>query len=447
MPSDSQPDKPLDEDILQCRMDLRNALAATRRVCKNVVTSKEMPLQSPQSLQSIRSEPAKTEEDSLYLKMEPSSPPTEARILPFESIQTKKEIELTEKSEDRPAASVEIDALRQTAEQLEQRIQDERHKSSQLEQLAEQLRFSMADREADIHLVRNDLARRNEQFADAQRRLDNSAHTIEQQRLRIDELEIELAEKIGELTVLRQQADETAAEWAKTIESLKAAQDSAARTLEQRQAELDALRQTLAEAEGRLDNVESENSRLLCEKAELTELLHNAQYRMEQQEEAVSPTFSLEDADDFEEEPEPYCEPAAEEICEDDVHLEQQLNDGAIPTFNLAEQILAEQRKTASARRQGPQGSPAAPAAREGIEQVMRQYISDAGQASSPLPSMPEAAERRRDRFARWQGEMLSGVQQSLLAAIVQKDIRHYCGTDSPDYGIYPAAYGRPMSN
>jgi len=489
MQNENKPKNMLDDDILQCKMDLRNALAATRRMSKDVAVSKDTPSQSSEPIQSAQTKPAEIDAEAPVLETELPNSPIESRILPFEAIQKKQNAEIQEikahltpvsDSPETPAGQppadlTELDTLRQTIGRLEQNIEDERQKSSQLEQLAEQLRFSIADREADIRLVRNDLARQNEQLDDARRRLENSAYTIEQQRLRIDELERELAEKINELTVLRQQADETAAaltrqaellhragqekevaekrleaqtaEWAKTIESLKAAQESAAHTLKQRQAELDALRQTLAEMESRLDKADLENNELLREKTELIELLHDAQRRIAQQEENAGTAFSVEDAD-LADEPEPYCEPAAEEICEDDVHLEQKLSNSTIPTFNLAEQIMAEQRKAAAGRRQPPQVNPAASvAAKEGIEQVMRHYISDTTSTNVPVSSAPEGDKQRGERFARWQGETLSGLQQSLLAAIVQKDIRRYCGTDCPKHGSYPAAHGRPMSN
>ena len=130
-------------------------------------------------------------------------------------------------------------------------------------------------------------------------------------------------------------------------------------------------------------------------------------------------------------EPEPYCEPVAEAISEDDVHLEQKLDNPQIPTFNLAEQIMAEQRKASAARRQGPAaGKQTTPSG--AVEHVVQQYVASGPPSAPPVPPAPTidvaptSPTDRAERFLRWQGEPLSDYQQSLLGSIIQKDIRRF---------------------
>ncbi len=472
MPGDHQPRPELDADILQCKMDLRNALAATRRMSKDIASAQPSPVQSTQPIQpaqSIQPDFEIVADDPQTQHPSPDAP-SGAQILSFEEIHKRQDpvipepqdhFPLPDAVEDQSAAGEQIQELNQTVEQLGRQLETEKQKSEQLSDHSEQLRLAIADREADIRLLRSDLSRQDQELNDARLRLGNSAFTIEQLNQRIAEVETELAEKIGQLTTLKQQAEEAAealaghsellhraeqekelaekrleaqaAQWAKTVETLKFAQEEAAQTLHQRQTELDALRQALAETEDRLELSESANAELEREKTELADALNAARQQAEENQTART-TFAFDDTEDFapeQDEPEPYCEPVAEVISEDDVHLEQQLNTHSIPTFNLAEQIMAEQRKAAAARRQAPQGSSPS-SEKRGIEEILGQFLSDVEDITPQPPApRPTAAKERTGRFERWQGEQLSSYQQSLLTAIVQKDILFYCGMES----------------
>ena len=255
------------------------------------------------------------------------------------------------------------------------------------------------------------------------------------------ELERELVEKISELAAIKKHVEENTVEWAETIEALKAARNTDAETLSHRMRQLEAIREELSDAKHRLEAADAANVKLSCENAELAEALRDARVQNNRYKEEEMPEVGDDshESDSFEtldltSEPEPYCEPIAEVISEDDVHLEQKLADAQIPSFNLAEQIMAEQRKTSAARRQGPDTGKKQ-TQNGSIEHVVQQYVSGVqppapptGAEASPTPR----PEERTERFLRWQGETLSDYQQSLLGSIIQKDIRRFCGMDVP---------------
>ena len=75
-----------------------------------------------------------------------------------------------------------------------------------------------------------------------------------------------------------------------------------------------------------------------------------------------------------------------------------QENNG-IPQFDLAEQIMAEQRKNASVRRKGPGRKVGAPKQKRKVEPV--------GHTIKPQPALPE--------------------QEQIIAEIVARDIKKLC--------------------
>lgn len=458
MQSENQPKPSLDDDILKCKADLRKILQASLSVSSNSQSpAVKPPIQSQSPLQSQIEPETKPIEDH-------PEEPIGIRIPPFEALHKQKT--------DNPVpdqARLPEDNLHKTIEQLNATIGQLEHRLEQQSQFEDQLRQKSEQCDA--------IMEKNRQL---QSDFDASAESDKTLRLRIEALEHELGEKIGELTTLQQQVEEKAtllaetarqlrltgeekdsvekrleaqaAEFAKMLEVLKTTQESTAETLTQRQLQLDTLNQTLSEAEARLEEANAVNSQLTREKEELTEALHDARLWANRQEEHAISDFGLDDADAEsmgDDGPEPYCEPGVEVISEDDVHLEQKLSDEQIPTFNLADQIMAEQRKAAAARRQRPD-SCGKPIRNGSIEQVIRQYVTG---PETPPPSSETAPDlhlesgHRTERFLRWQGEILSDYQTSLLDGIVRKDIRRFSGIESSSTASSRPFGKRPTEN
>lgn len=471
MQNDNQQKPDLDDDILQCKADLQNALRAVLRDAAEGVSSS-----GPQAVKPAQSSKPRQTEKSDSPRPESNSP-AGIRILPFEAMQTTKtppadsaapppespvlpEDAETDEEIAEPSANAAQDAAVRQIEELTE-------KNERLAMHLEASTLSADLRRQQIEQLERALAEKIGEIAALRQQADETAAAI------IEQLERTLAEKIGEIATLQQQADESAEamadiaaklrltaeekdaareryeaqalEWAKTLEALKAAQATAAETLVHRQEQLEAIREELSHAEHRLELADAANVTLSRENAELTEALRDTRSLKNRYEQEALLGFGA-DADESESfeteespsEPEPYCEPVADVISEDDVHLEQKLADAAIPTFNLAEQIMAEQRKASAARRQGPaaarQTTPS-----DAVEQVVRQYVASVPPPAPPVPPAPTidvvpapTPADRAERFLRWQGEPLSGYQQSLLGSIIQKDIRRFCGMDVP---------------
>jgi len=276
---------------------------------------------------------------------------------------------------------------------------------------------------------------------------------------RIETLETELAKIIGQLSALKQRADEDAAALIahagqlkqavnekeasqKLLEALKTSQKAAAQILFQRQNEIEALKEKLSEAQTQLEQTDAANALLTNEKMELTERLEEARLEAHWNKQEIQPEFESD-----EEAPEPYCDPTDDVISEDDVHIEQKLAADEIPSFNLAEQIMAAQRKASAARRKPPESS-GKPAHNGSIEHVIGHYVSPANSAKSPVkaPQTPPPSVGRTERFLRWQGESLSPYQESLLSAIIQKDIQRFCTLGLPSLSMRPSGH-RPTDN
>ena len=454
MQSENQPKPSLDDDILKCKADLRKMLQSVLHVSSvSQPAADEKPIQSQAPLQS------KIEPETKPIKGT-SEDPIGIRIPPFELLHKQKTDALAVSVPDH--ASLSEDNFHKTIEQLNATIGQLEYRLEQQSQFEDQLRQKSEQCDA--------IAEKNKQL---QSDFDASAESVKTHQLQIEALERELGEEIGELSTLKQQAEEKtatladmakqirltgeekeavekrldaqAAELAKTLEVLKTTQESTAETLNQRQLQLEALHQTLSEIEARLEQADAVNSQLTREKEELTEALHDAKLWANRQEEHTIPDFDLDSADAESMEdygPEPYCEPGVEVISEDDVHLEQKLSDVQIPTFNLADQIMAEQRKAAAARRQRPESS-GKPIRNGSIEQVMRHYVTGPETPPTPLEMAPDVhpeSGHRTERFLRWQGEILSEYQTSLLDGIVRKDIQRFSGIE-----LFSTAPSRPF--
>lgn len=449
----------LDDDILQCRLDVQRALQAAKRVPPRAIRGPEQPdteaVQPIQSLQSLNVEYKNPESTpSKYTIQEQPGPPVGIHILPFETLQ--KNRSASPNSAPSPSSAPSEQANDATDIKPSQASIEHLHtKLHLLEQDIESGKTIQKTLEGQLEGKTAAFDEMTEQNRKLQESLDASAQSADTQRTKIEELERELAEKIGQIATLKQQIDEHAAalaeqtdrlrqageekeasekcheaqtaEWAKILESLKAAQESAARTLAERQNELDTLRKALSDAEIRLEQADSANAMLAGENAELIETLRDA---------GVDAMQYEEDDLEFEHEeqepsPEPYCEPVEGVISEDDVHLEQKLGDAPMPTLNLAEQIMAEQRKASAQRRQAPDSNREKKKPSSSIEHVVRQYISGPSDTEAQASVPPPRPVEQSDRFLRREGERLSDYQESLLNAIIRKDIRRFCGIDA----------------
>lgn len=473
MANEEQEKPVLDADILQCKADLQRALQSAKRVPPQAAGSIDRPADiAAQSLQPLQSEEPEQDKNSPEMSIERLNEQIRAleqRLVGEKDAQNR----LLEASEElrKSLAAHEADAQRLGAElehkneSLEKTLRYLAEMEQQFGSLSDEHRREMAVLEGQVQGKTMQLDEIAEQNRRLEERLEVSEQSADSQRIRIEELERELAEKIGDIIALNQQLEENAAalaaqaqtlrltgeekniaekhleakaaEWAQTLETLKAAQASAAEALSERQHQLDALREDLMDAESRLEQADSTNATLARENAELLETLEHAQRNSRPGDEAVISEFEIEEetADVFEElPPVPYCEPVGEVISEDDVHLEQKLADTPIPAFNLAEQIMAEQRKASAERRQGPGSGREKTTMNGAIEHVMEQYVSN-----PRTPEAPTSPVEPAERFHRWQGEILSAYQESLLGGIVQKEIRRFCGSDVPLTGLHRA--------
>ncbi len=380
MQSDEHPQSKLDDDIIQGRADFLKAVQA-----KQQVDSKPEP----------RAEHSAPNEDVLEAK-NPDKTDSEKNL---------------------------EDILKETASQLDDKIQQIdalEEKNKQLKDTLDQSTLSAETKQKQIDELERQLAEKISELANLKNQVEEYAETVASQARQIRSTE-------HDKDTAAQQFQEQIAEWTETIESLKASRQTAEQTLLQRQQQVDALRQELSQAQDRLEQADADNARLSCENTELMETLDAAQSRLDQ----VDSQPATESTDTYDKRPlEPYCEPTDEVISEDDVLLEQKLNAGEIPTFNLAEQIMAEQRKASAARRGRPRSRQASSKSGS-VEHVMRQYITDAESPEPPAedPSVTKSRQAEHtERLLRWQDECLSDYQQTLLGSIVQKDMQRFCG-------------------
>lgn len=401
MDSENQQKPKLDDDILQCKADLKAALQAANRTPVDFLPPKEQPSQTTEALQPLNSAQTKPKsrlEESTDQEYPES--PVGIRILSFEAIQK-------EKNEPLP---VPVAAPLQT-------------QSDDL-----QLRIGIVERE----------------LAETIGQLSVAKQQIEKKEAALALKARQLRQAADEKEATQKSLEALAVERAQAFDALKVVQKAAAQTLRERQSEIEALKEKLTEAKARLEEADIANALLTREKMELTEATQDA--RIQEDWERTLLKFEIEEAN-AESSEEQLPEPCGEEvISEDDIHIEQRLAPDEIPSFNLAEQIMAEQRKAVAARRRPPESS-GKPAGNGSIEHVMQHYVSNVNISKPPVDAAatPSPVERT-ERFLRWQGESLSEYQESLLGTIIQKDIQRFCGIGLPSLSMRPSGH-RPMDN
>lgn len=400
MQNNEQRKSDLDADILQCKLDLQRALQAGNRV--PLIPDKK-PIQIPQSTQPLNPEQSSESNAPISGSSRSPSSPVGIHIMPFETLQKKtasaEQATASIPSEPEPDVSPDPEAPPPPPESIEP--------------LHEK-----------IHLLEQQLAEKIGQISALKLQIEEQATALSEQA--------ETVRRTGEEKETAEKRLETqAAEWALTLESLKEAQAQAMQTRDERQQQLEALRKELSDAQLRLEQSDSTNAALTRENTELLDILNNVRLEKEREREDAVSEFEMtdEDTDAFDDPSlEPYCEPTGEIISEDDVHLEQKLADNAVPTFNLAEQILTEQRKTSSERRQGPARNGGKTTSNSSIEHVMQQYVTD--KTAPPPQDQPLRPAGHSQRFLRWHGEGLTAYQTELLDTIIHNDIRRLCGAN-----------------
>ncbi len=450
MQSEHQKKIELDDDILQCKAQLQKVMQSAGGVrAESTLGAQPHTGQAGQTVQSVHpAHPLQPEnkdnanqeqkQDHDASDPKPSSQAVGARILPFETLHKGSPNNLASDAGEpdpprptQPAADIQA-ALEENIGRLNEKIQEIdklQESNQQLKQsLDESARFA-ADKQQRIEDLEHQLAEKINELSALKFCVEEYAATLAeqaQQLRRADQQKEDVEKRLEEQTL----------EWAKTIDAMKAAQEAAARTLRERQRELESLRAELSSAESRIEQVDADNARLLRENAELTETIEDVRMQLGRQEEE----WAMQDAVD-DQQPEPYCEPCEEVISEDDVHLEQKLTADNIPPFDLAEQILSEQRKASSARRRQPQQS-GKRTPNGAIEHVMEQYFSNAPSADGSSSSSRPQRIAPTHRFPIRQDEYLSDYQQALLSGIVQKDIQRFCGHEAAS-----ASIPRPFPN
>jgi hypothetical protein len=91
-----------------------------------------------------------------------------------------------------------------------------------------------------------------------------------------------------------------------------------------------------------------------------------------------------------------------------------------VPQYNLAEQILSDQRRSVASRRK-PVKSPALHEKDDSIQQIVKQYVSEAS-VSEETPMVQAGSYHNL-----WDDDLLTSFQRELLQEMIQRDISEYC--------------------
>ena len=177
---------------------------------------------------------------------------------------------------------------------------------------------------------------------------------------------------------------------------------------QQHQATESLLRQEIERLEESVRSIETASNELLEAKSTIEQLREQNRVLEEQISET---TFSLEnDSEDHS---------SVEEDSAFDFVGHDVAKNSDIPVFNLADQIMEEQRLAAANRRQRPEPAASAPS-NNSISDVVRQYVGSANTAAS------EVNKRVGTEHHPWTDPSLTPFQQDILQEIVRKDMAFY---------------------
>ena len=110
--------------------------------------------------------------------------------------------------------------------------------------------------------------------------------------------------------------------------------------------------------------------------------------------------------------------------------------DTQIPTFNLADQIMEEQRRSVSNRRQRVSGTSTSAGAplNNSVTHIVQQYVNTSTSSAAPTRNRQIGIQHHP-----WTDHSLTSFQQDILKEIVQKDLELYCRKQSYTQPGYPS--------
>ena len=127
-----------------------------------------------------------------------------------------------------------------------------------------------------------------------------------------------------------------------------------------------------------------------------------------------------------------------------DLELESQLTE-SIPRFNLADQILAEQRKVASNRRRRPSSASATPSPAPAVTGTVGRIITEV--KNNHAANVEKTRPRNTDitdspSRAIFDDHNVSDVQRQIIADIVAENIAHFFGDTSRAEPVWQSYVG-----
>ena len=302
-------------------------------------------------------------------------------------------------------------------------LEDHREKMRNIEDQLEQVRHEYEAFQTQANGELSILTEKNQQLSNESRTLFAEAAALkerlqhaDQQIDRIQTIEIDLKNANDALSMerlSRQELQQQYEQLQSTASQLHREKDELVAHRQQQQAMESQLRQEIEKLQESVGSFEDIGSELAKAKNENDQL---RQQNRQLQEQVTEITVSEEN--DF----------GDDSSLEDDSAIvfadpnENQNNE--IPVFNLADQIMEEQRRAAANRRQRPEPAVSAPSGNS-ISDVIRQYVGSANTAA-------EMNKRAGIEHHPWSDPSLTPFQQDILREIVRKDMAFY-GRKNPN--------------
>ena len=348
---------------------------------------------------------------------------------------------LTQTSRERDATLTEKNALLAQVANLEDQARRQQIELEEIQQQVDQNKTA----EIQIHAFEKEIA-------SLQSRLEQEKQSAEQEgrqlRLRIAELEDQIAEQgqvtygktaeleqfISEQKTLLEKTEQQRRDLENRIASIQAENDRLCAAHE----EAESLRGQLQQADQRLEVVNRQLERLKGdhqlvgeENNQLHQMLHLRNQELDkaatENKELKQEIAELKATQPIEtvrqpllvQEPSP--EPQVQATAEETLDTEPSESKTGVPDFNLAEQIMAEQRRSVMAQRQSPASRPGV--SRQGaISRVVEQFVGTSDK-SEPQPKPSIEAPVFQPAAATLTSQTIPDASEQFFADIVRRDI------------------------
>ncbi len=311
-------------------------------------------------------------------------------------------------------AKHEIEQLRQQNRKLEVN----RDKISSIEGQFEQVRHEYEAFQTQANGEINLLTERNQQLDDQSRTLTAEAAALREQLQhsseqadRIQAVEIDLNnanDALSKERLSRQELQQQYEQLQSTVSELNREKDELFGHRQQQQTTENQLRQEIGQLQESVRSFEAMANELIETKDEIEQL---KQQNRNLEDQITEITVSEEN--DFEN------ENPAENDSAFDFAGSNGTENSDIPVFDLADQIMEEQRRSAANRRQRPEPALSVPS-KNSIRNVVHQYVGSANTA------VADVNKRAGIEHYPWIDSSLTPFQQDVLREIVRKDITSY---------------------